>query len=234
MRILSLLIFALILTACTTSQGFDRGQMKRQLSELGAPRESKDQNINEILALKPQLPRPAKIAVYFRPNNHGGWKRGWQWLADDKERLLKLGAELKQRSLVSDLFILGDEVVLGEGNLRNIRIAAARLGADAVLIVQGTDSVDKYNNVLGGLYFALVPMIFTPGTVLDALFFSNAALWDVRNEYLYLYGEGEGMASQTRPWWFIEDNLVIAEAKSKAMDALQKNIMERIAVLAPN
>lgn len=223
MRKILMLAIGLMLAGCSGPHGFDRGALQAQLQQT----QSKNQNIKDVLALRPQLPRPCKIAVYFRDaTSH--WL--WQWQAADKEVLLRVGPELKRRNLVSDLFLLGDNLVEG-GNLVDIRLAAARLGADAVLVVDGVNSTDQYGNLLSPLYVALLPMLFVPGTELDALFMARAALWDVRNEYLYLYGEGEGLANQTRPLWFIQDKHVIAVAKTKALEALQKSLLERVAVL---
>lgn len=225
MRTILALMLVLTLSACMSQQGFDRNLMRTQL---GDARESKNRNINEILALRPQLVLPCKVAIYFR---HGRWSE--EWTSNDKNRLLQLEPELQHRHLVSELLLVNDSIVSGD-DLQEIRIAAARLGADAVLVINGSASTDKYSNPLGALYFALVPMFFVPGTETDALFLASATLWDVRNEYLYLSSEGEGLANQTRPIWFAEKKPVIAEAKSKAMEALQKALMARLATLTAN
>lgn len=221
MRKILMLAMGLALAGCSGPQGFDRGALQAQLPQT----QGKNQHIEEVLAQRSQLPRPCKVAVYFR-----GGSSLWQWQAADKEVLLRVGPELKRQNLVSDLFLLGDNLVQG-GSLADIRLAAARLGADAVLVVDAVASIDQYGNLLSPLYVALLPMVMVPGTELDALVLARASLWDVRNEYLYLYSEGEGLANQTRPLWFIERQHAIAKARTQALEALQKSLLERVAVL---
>lgn len=131
--------------------------------------------------------------------------------------------ELKNKNIVSDVFILNDSIV--EGNDRkSIRFAAARAGADAVLIVQGTSDIDRYNNALGYSYILLVTPLFIPGTQVDGLFMINATMWDVRNEFLYMSAEAEGTAKQTQPAAFIDEKRIIKAAKADALGALKKEL----------
>ena len=113
-----------------------------------------------------------------------------------------------------------------------IRLAAARAGADAVLIINGVSDIDKYNNPMGASYFLLVTPFFVPGTEADALFMMNASMWDVRNQYLYLSVEAESSASETRPAFFIEESRVIKAAKSTAVSALAKELSARLNSMA--
>lgn len=128
-------------------------------------------------------------------------------------------SDLIIKNIISDIFVLSDSILEGTDN-KAIRLAAARVGADAVLIVNGVSSIDRYNNALGGTYFLIITPFFVPGTVADGLVMINAAMWDVRNQYLYLSAEAEGTAKQTRPAFFIEESHVINEARSNAVVAL--------------
>jgi hypothetical protein len=176
----------------------------------------------KALELKPQLPSPFNIAIYFAPSN-----RDWNWLSEDKNTLLEIGSELKSKNIISNVFIIGDAIMEGTNN-KAIRLAAARAGADAVLIIKGVSDIDRYNNILGPTYFLLLTLYFVPGTVIDSLFMVNASLWDVRNQYLYLSAEAEGFAKETRPWFFIEESRVIKSAKTDALEALVKEISFRL------
>jgi len=181
-----------------------------------------ENDIEKALDLKPQLPAPFKLAIYLAPSHPR-----WNWLSEDKDKLLKIGSELKSKNIISDVFIIGDAILEGTGN-KAIRLAAARAGADAVLIIKGVSDIDRYNNVLGSTYFLLLTLYFVPGTVADGLFMVNGSMWDVRNQYLYLSAEAEGSAGETRPWAFIEESRVIKSAKTGALEALVKDLSVRL------
>lgn len=190
-----------------------------------------EDDIKKTLELKPQLPAPFKLAVFFAPPKPG-WRYGssWNWMGEDKDALIKMKADLIKKNIVSDIFVLSDSILEGADN-KAIRLAAARAGADAVLIVNGVGSVDRYNNVLGGTYFLIITPFFVPGTVADGLVMVNAAMWDVRNQYLYLSAETEGTARQTRPAFFIEEGHIINDARSNAVVALKKELLMRLDAL---
>jgi hypothetical protein len=220
-------VLACILSACATSRGFDRGALR---TEIGGQRTVTEDDIRKALELKAQLPRPFKLAVYFstsknRPYYYGGGR--WEWLGDDKDKFITALSPLRTQGVLSDLFVISDATLEGTDN-RAIRLAAARAGADAVLIINGISDVDRYNNALGATYALLVTPFFVPGTVADGLFMVNAALWDVGNQYLYLSAEAEGTARQTEPAFYINEEHIVRDAKIVALDALAKEMLPRL------
>jgi len=227
------LLLVLIVTACAPSRGFDRGNLRGQIADKQVVTE---EDIKKALELKPQLPSPFKLAVYFAPPKeirtyyHG---RQWQWSGEDKDLVLAMGTELKSKNMLSDIFSLTDSIVEGNDN-RAIRLAAARAGADAVLIVNGAGSIDRYNNAWGASYILLVTPFFIPGTVADGLVMVNATMWDVKNQYLYLSAEAEGTAKETNPAFFIEEGRIINAAKAKALVALKNELSTRLARMGAN
>lgn len=219
-RMAVLLLLVVAATACASAQGFDRRKLHADLAE---PVVVNDEEIRVALEAKPQLPSPFKLALAFQP------LRGQvTWRLSDKQVVLDAAEALAKSGVVSSAIV----VDVGEAkpvDNRAARLAAARAGADAVLVIRGTSDTDKYNNVLGVTYVALVPALFVPGTVMDGLFMTNASLWDVRNEYLYLSAESEGTASQTRPPMFIREWAVLSEAKERAVAALAEEVASRLA-----
>ncbi len=93
--------------------------------------------------------------------------------------------------------------------------------------MNGISDVDRYNNSLAPLYLLLLTGFFVPGTEADALVMTNAALWDVRNQYRYLYAEAEATAKVTRPAFLIEENRIIESAKTEALAALKRELAIR-------
>ena len=229
MRNILVVLVALAVTACASSRGFDRGNLRSHITDQKLVTE---EDIKKALELKPQLPGPFKLAIYFAPPQSGvRYRSSWGWLGEDKDKLLKIGPELKSKNIVYDVFVIGDAILEGTDK-KAIRLAAARAGADAVLIINGVSDLDRYNNSLGFTYLLLITPFFVPGTEADGLFMVNASMWDVRNEYLYLSSEAEGSAKETRPAFFIEEPRIIKAAKSDALSALTKELSNRLGKMA--
>ena len=227
-RIVSVILL-LSLAACASSRGFDRGALRSQIADQKVVTED---DIQKTLDLKPQLPTPFKLAICFtQPTSRRYYGSLWSWRSEDKDILSTATDALKASGAITETIIIIDDIVEGNDN-RAIRMAAARVGADAVLIVRGTSDIDRYNNTFGYTYALILTPLFIPGTVADGLFMVTASMWDVRNQYLYLSAEAEGSASQTRPAVFIEESQIIKAAKTDALAALSKELSMRLTKLA--
>src|SRR6185437_6321460 len=104
----------------------------------------------------------------------------------------------KDRSEVSDVFEISPAVVTSSGDVKSLRLAAAQHGADALMVLSAGKDTDKYTNQWVWTYFAIIPAFFVPGSNTDVLFMTHAAMWDVRNGYLYLTADSESTHGQTR------------------------------------
>jgi len=212
------ILFILFLTGCS-STGFNRGALQKQLS-VKSPVVN-DAEIAKALKLKPNLPRPFKVGVYFAPPKGHYNQQDWRWETKDKEIFLEIPKELKNTELISEVFQISQATMIGD-DLQSIRLAAAKHGADAVLVITGTADVDRYNNSLGFTYILLVTAFFIPGSEVDALFMTNATLWDVRNEYLYLTAEAEAIVHKTYiPAFGKQNKELFSEAKSEVLKMAQ-------------
>lgn len=121
-----------------------------------------------------------------------------------------------------------------EGSDRKaIRLAAASAEADAVVIVDGSGDMDRYNNRLGLAYLLPITAAFVPGTVADGLFIATGSMWDGGNDYLYLSVEAEGMVSKTAPAALIDEDKIIKEAKTHAVEELRKQLGARLERMGP-
>ncbi len=230
----STILPTLLLTACASSRGFDRGA----LSQMVRPQtpEVTDEAIAKTLAVRPQLTPPFRLAVYFRSGRKlgdTGEDYGTQpWTGADKDAVLSKLSPLVGGGVLSQLIPVADAIVGGE-DLKSIRLAAARTGADAVLFVSGAGQVDRYNNWSSALYFTIVGLFVVPGTRTDALYLANATLWDVRNEYLYASAEAEGTDHTTGTPLTVDDTQVLASARLKGMGALGEEVEKRLRNLVP-
>lgn len=223
---------ATLLAGCATSNhGFDRGALARA-ARVAQP-EVTDQEIARIAALRPQLPSPFKLGVWFQPPAGSGAMRPLhRWRDEDREVVLAALRELQQSGMVSEVTPISDMTVSGN-DLRAIRLAAARYGMDAVLVVGGAADTHHQGNVAGVLYITIVGLWVVPGTHVDAMFLATASMWDVRNEFLYLTVDAEKTAGETAPAMLIDDQAVVAIAKRGALQALSGEVAGRIRNLSP-
>jgi len=171
-------VFLAAVVLCGCASGFDRAALRERLAS--APLQVTEADIKAALDLKPQLRFPFKLGVYLQTEERGpnytypsGVRSGeWSWSASDKERIVSWRTALVNEGVVSDLFIISDLIASGT-DLKRVRLAAARYGADAVLIIQGASQVDRYLNPLSFFYLTIVP-----GTNIDAIMMLQGAMWE--------------------------------------------------------
>lgn len=220
------LVLSLAITGCA-SKGFNRGSLQDQI---GVEKPvTNDKEIKEILSKKPNLPKPFKLAVYFKkPAQKEYSKSKWRWTDQDKDLVLEAAKQLKSENLISDVFpILGS--LVADDDLKSIRVAAAKHGADAVLVIDGAGEIDRYINDWGWSYILLVTTAFVPGSEADTLFLTSAAMWDVRNEYLYLSAEAEGKTDNRHIALFGDkDEALLEKSKSISLQNLKNEIINMV------
>jgi rhombotail lipoprotein len=216
----------ILLAGCTHSRGFDRGELTRAARFEQQP--PTDDEIARVLALRPQASFPLKLAVWLRPARTDRWRApAFQWRDDDREAVLGALHPLVADGVASELITVTDMTITGD-DLRAARLAAARHGADAVLVVSGAADVDRYNNWASLLYLTIVGLWVSPGTRADGIFLVNASLWDVRNEFLYASAEAEGTHSRTAPALLLENADMVTDAKRSALASLAKELATRL------
>ena len=219
MRILCLVVMALSLSGCAT--GFDRGILAARCS--GEPLQVTDEDVRKALDLKPQLAFPCRIAVYLCPDTGSLWR----WCAKDKEILDRCADTLRAAGIVSDMFVMSDMVVQGTDE-KQLRLAAAKHGADALLIIKGAAQIDSYVNPLAVLNMTLIGGFILPASHRDALFLMHGCLIDVGNGYLYASVESEGEGGVMRPTFLIEDRDAAMVAKKRAVEKFGPELVKRV------
>ncbi len=227
LRFLFLLQFILFQLGCASSKGFNRGELKDQVGVIKPVFDDKE--IKEAFNKKSNLPKPFKIGLYFTtPKLAKGAKQQWRWTEQDKALFADIGKELKSEGLVSDIFPIIDSLVQND-DLKSLRLIAAKHQADALVIVNGAGEIDRYINKWGWSYALLLPTLFVPGSQADTLFITNATMWDVKNEYLYLTAETEATAKNTYVAAFgKQDKELIDEAKTQALGNLKQELKKML------
>lgn len=222
--VVSFTLFALLQIGCA-SKGFNRGELKEQVGVVKPQYD--DQEIKETFAKKANLPKPFKIGVYFKsPGRARGMDGDWRWTEQDKAQLEEIGKDLKSTGLVSEVFPIVGSVVTDE-SIKSLRLAAAKHHADALLIIGGAGQIDRYLNDWAWTYALLVPTLFVRGSVVDTLFITNATLWDVRNEYLYLTAEAEAITQNIYAAALgASDKVLLDQAKAESLKNLKGELMK--------
>ena len=226
-QVFAFCILAIIFAAGCSSKGFNRGELQAQVSVVKPSFDESE--IKKAFDKKPNLPKPFKIAVYYKapsfPKNDQG---KWRWTDEDKAILDGVVSGLKASGAVSEIFPIISTIVQDE-SLKSLRLVAAKHQADALLIITGAAQTDRYINGWGWSYILLAPALFVPGSEADALFLSSASLWDVRNEYLYLTSEAEASVHETHIAAFGKrDEELFNQAKSKALANLKVELSKMI------
>jgi hypothetical protein len=143
----ALVLILVLAVGCAGSQGFDRVSLTEALHIHSPPSHSDEPISNQGSGLS----RPLRLGVFFVnhdfPNRHS--IRKVEWLSTDRDHLLRLLAPLQDGQILADTFVLMD-VMLRADNIRGIRQAGARYGADVVLIVDGIAAIDRYNKRRAG------------------------------------------------------------------------------------
>ncbi|HEY1078570.1 MAG TPA: hypothetical protein VGE46_00665 [Bdellovibrio sp.] len=231
--------FFAVIAACLSllqigcaSKGFNRGELRAQT---GVVKPADDKEIAAALSKKPNLPKPFKVAVYFkRPaagghNNPWAQSRSWTWDEQDKELLVDIAKDLKATGVVADVFPILDSFVTSE-DLKALRLVAAQHGADALLLIGGAGTIDRYVNNWALSYVLVVPTLFVKGSEADTLFVTNAVMYDVRNEYLYFATEAESQTNEKySPVSSRSDKEILNEAKRASLLKLKVGIKDMVA-----
>jgi hypothetical protein len=223
------LVFVVLLAACGGSAGFQQAAPRPPVST--APVINDDQ-VERAFALQAQLPKPYRLGVLLRDTAPAAndAERAWRWEPEHRAQLMKALEALEGQGEVGTVVSIARAAVAGD-DLHAIRVAAARQGLDAVLVVTGSDAIERDMNGWATTYLAVLPMLFAPGSELRVDFTTHAELWDVRNEYLYLAAEAEARAEQARAIPYIDVEEASAEAQTESLDLLVRELEKRFAKL---
>jgi hypothetical protein len=127
-------------------------------------------------------------------------------------------------------FLLADSTIQGN-TFRDIRQAAARYNADALLVIRGASAVERYNNGHAAWYATGIGAYLAHGTESHALFMMQGTLWDVRTGYLYGTQTAEGETTLIGPATSLDDKSAVAEAKDVALERFSKELADMLRLL---
>jgi len=221
-----LFITLTVSAGCTSSQGFNRSAISETL--LSTPASDQQRQLPTS-----RLSTPFHLAVFFiqRTVTPGAPVQPVDWRSTDGDALLRWLTPLQDEHILADTFVLIDPTIRGE-HIENIKQAAVRYGADAVLLVDGSTAIDRYNNGYASLYPTVLGAYLAPGTVSQALVMMSGSLWDVRSDWHAPTETVEGSSKAVGPAFLIEDGTAIVDAKEAALEAFSKRVAEQIWILS--
>ncbi len=155
-RRMALLLIPILLTGCF-ARGFDRADLYSRLKVDQGQLEVNDTDIVKAQSAKPQLTLPCRVAVYLPPrtDRHSRVK--------EKEAIDRWAETLKKEGVVSDMFVMSDLMTTGT-TLKELRVAAARHGANLLLVMQGESDVDNYKNPAAVFNLTIVGGFIVPAS----------------------------------------------------------------------
>ena len=230
MRKIGILLLLLLPGCVYTSSGFDRGVLHDSL-RTKAETQVTDLEVKKALELRPQLSFPCKVAIYLFDADSQGYP--WRWAPKDKELILSWMNSLKNEGIVAESFFMSGMFTTGN-SVKELRLAAAQHGADAVLLLKGAYQTDNYQNLAAIFNLTIVGGYLAPASHCDTLFVMQGGLIDVANGYLYATAEAEGEAGIIRPTFIIEEKDAVEEAKKKAIANLGPELLRRLHNLRGN
>lgn len=215
------LVLVCLMLGCTG--GFNREMMMTRIT--GEQLQVTDDEVRKAKELKPQLLFPCRVAVSLQ--GEGG---DWRWTPKDKELLDASLQRMRHEGIVSDAFLMSDLFVSGT-SVKELRLAAANHGADALLVVKGLSRVEGHSNPAAVFNLTVVGGFVIPSSHRDARFTMQGGLIDVSNGYLYASMESEGEGGIVRPAFIVEDKDAVTAAKKQAVERFVPELHRRMQAL---
>ena len=217
----------LAVSLCGCSTGYNRGAIDAALLEAKPTYTSTDLSMEEIERLNAQLVLPARIAV-APPLAAPRWRGAAvdTWTPEEVAVIDSWLEPLRAAGIAKELIVLPSALVpecaadQERGcRQRAQRAAAARLHADALLVLNLATSTDEYVNPASVLYLSIAGMWVVPATHRDALTITEGVLLDNRNEYLYAFARGEGERRAVRPAMYVDTDAVVQASRIAALES---------------
>ena len=227
--------FALLtLSACAGQAEFNRTEIQdviRQTVHLTPPPTAP----GTAEQSRPAVTAPFRLGLFFTRQEFPTRQtiRPIEWLSRDKEAVLLALAPLQDQHILRESLIIADSAA-PHLSLAEIRKAAARYGADMIMIVTGAGAVDRSNNGYALLYPTILGAYLAPGTVSEALVLIEGSLWDVRSGLAYDTVSAEGQSRLVGPAMILEDRTALIQGKDLALNTLSTRLIERLRRLMPS
>jgi rhombotail lipoprotein len=218
-------------SAMGCAAGFNTSEMREALQE-ERKLFSDDDDVTKIEQLKPQLKLPFRLAVApLIQVRQSYWHEPRGMMEGEREEILAWGEKLKKEGIVSEFTMIpGMLLDLGPDRhrtsyIKSVRVAAARLQADAVLFLRCVTDTDSYANPLALLDCTIVGMFLVPGHRRDAFTILEGMIVDNRNQFLYFAADAEGTGSALAPLAMFDRRDAVADSRRNALRAFGEQLV---------
>lgn len=218
-----------LMISSETHQSAQSGPQGSRLSESAVQAE-----VDRLLGLRPKTAVPARVLLYQVPSS-GRTK------ISSPLKVLELrqatGQQMRKALQQTNVFRSVDflpEILLppaGPGDLKTVRIAAARAQADAILVYSTEAGYESKPNNWALLYATILGAAAVPGTDATSMAVSKAVLLDVPTGYIYFVTEDYGTESVRGPAATIDAQKLEYDARLKSLGELSADVAGRVTAL---
>lgn len=191
--------------------------------------------IAKILEVKAQLPEKFKMAIYFKTRGHHHERNlRWEvdlldpkaWSATDRETIHSGAESWVEQGAASGVFVISDALVEST-QMEDLRKISAKMGADALMIVDGTYGSKETLNKKAWLYPLVVPTVFVHGNTVTTSYLAHVTVWDVRNEFLYATFEEQATATLESPMLFTSaEDKTLEQARALTAEKIKETLSD--------
>lgn len=230
----TIVLMALLLAAC--SPHFKRGEME---GALRAQAPMFDDASIAAIDLQPQNQETSTIRCGSRlmtlriavsqPLSGRAWSAAEIAEIGSWEEPLRRAGWILQVSVLPQSLIGVCDTGSGQCAVDANRKAAARIGADALLVMNPVTQVETYTNPLVLLDFTIIGLWLAPSHHTDAIALLEGTLIDNRNQYVYAFARGEGEHKSVRPMIYAAVDQADLAAREQALRTFGKIFVQQSA-----
>lgn len=150
------------------------------------------QEVDRLMALKPRKAVPSKVVLYEVPSSGKSQIRSPQkWLELRQATSQAMKKALEDTKLFEDVEFLPEIFVPAGGStdLKTLRIAAARVHADGLLLYTTETGYEERANPFAAFYITIVGLFVVPGSQETSMAVSKAVVVDVPTGYINVHPE---------------------------------------------
>ncbi len=225
-----LLLAAVVSTSC--SSDINRKVLEEDIilppaQETAQDRASRSRNerITQKIANARRSQQSGKLPMTVAVHLFGPDGVGWRWTSGDRGTITSWGRELRKDGIVDTMFVMSELVSTGS-SLDEIRLAAARHGADAVFVLKASAELDSGLNPFSLFYLTLIGYYIFPGSGADALMMANGVVLNVDSGQAYMSISAEGEGSTFAPGGFLDENKAMDRAKQETLKKLRPQFLD--------
>jgi hypothetical protein len=202
--------------------------MERTLLETRVSYTSERLTIAQIDKLRPAAKLPVRIAIAPPTGRDSLWSEA------EIAELESWEKPLHDEGIAKDVMILRDALVTpcaewsDECRLEQVRAAALRARADAVVLIRLATAKDEHANPKSLLYLTVVSMWLAEGSDRNALTIAEGVMLDTRNDYFYVFARGKGEVKTAKPLMYADSAPVVAASRLEALRELGKTFVAQL------